>query len=89
MANTKSAVKRARQSEERNLRNRHYKSRVKSAIKSFERVAEDSAKGTEALRKATSELDRAVSKGVIHKNVARRKKSSLARMLNSQGDAGS
>ena len=77
MANTKSAVKRARTSLKRNLRNRMVKSRVRTFIRSF--TVEQTL---ETLRAAISEIDRAVVKGVMHRNTASRKKSRLTRRLN-------
>jgi small subunit ribosomal protein S20 len=80
VANTKSAMKRIRQNERRRLRNRAVRSKVRSAIK-IARSGEgpDQRAGiTEALRI----LDKAVTKGVIHRNTAARKKSALARRLN-------
>ena len=82
MANTKSAMKRVRQNEKRRLRNRSVRSHVRSAVKSA-RTALDQT-GTDArttVVQAISALDRAVSKGVIHRNTAARKKSALARRL--------
>ncbi len=83
MANTKSAVKRARQSQERNLRNRRYKSGIRTAVRKFE-AALGNEGAEEAMRDAVRQLDRAASKGVIHPNAARRKKSRLARDLHRQ-----
>lgn len=86
MANTKSALKRARQSIERNLRNRRVKSHLKSAVKSFYQSIDegDSQKVQEAYQLASKVIDKAASKGVIHKKTAARKKSRLAQKLNSQ-----
>lgn len=77
MANTKSAKKRARTSLIRNLRNRMVKSKVRTFVRSF-----NEEQTPEALKAAISELDRAVSKGVMHRNTAARKKSRLTRCLN-------
>jgi small subunit ribosomal protein S20 len=79
VANTKSAIKRIRQSEKRRQRNRIIRSQVRTAVKT--------ARGTEGdgLRTAVAEairaLDKAVTKGVVHRNTAARKKSALARRL--------
>ena len=82
MPTTKSAYKRMRQSRERNLRNRHYRSKVKTATRRFYRQLESEPEAApEALRLATRELDRAASKGAIHRNKARRSKARLARDL--------
>ena len=75
MANTKQALKRHRQSLKRRARNRAMKSRVKKAIKNVRLAIEarDKERAQTALRNATSLLDKAASKGVIHwKNAARR-----------------
>jgi small subunit ribosomal protein S20 len=75
LANTKQALKRHRQSLKRRARNRAMKSRVKKAIKKVRLAieAKDKEMAQAALRDATSLLDKAASKGVIHwKNAARR-----------------
>lgn len=79
MANTKSAMKRAKQNEKRQLKNLIVKSKVKTAVRRFRESLEN---GTNELRQqrlseATSLLDKAATKGVIHKNQAARKKSRL------------
>ena len=82
MANTKSAMKQMRQSERRRLRNRSIRSRVRSAVKSArETVGASGADATAMVREAIPALDRAVTKGIIHRNTAGRKKSALARRL--------
>ena len=82
MANTKSAIKRIRQSEKRSQRNRTVRTRVRSAIKTA-RTAVTTAGGdaATAVGQAIRALDKAVTKGVIHRNTASRKKSLLARKL--------
>jgi len=77
LANTKSAEKRIRTSLKRNLRNRVVKSNVRTSIRKF---VEDKSAAT--LRAAISTLDKAVSKGVLHRNTASRKKSRLTKRLN-------
>lgn len=79
MANTKSAMKRIRQNERRRLRNRAVRSKVRSAVK-LARAAEGPERGA-SIAEAIRALDRAVTKGVIHRNTAARKKSALARRL--------
>jgi small subunit ribosomal protein S20 len=82
VANTKSAMKQMRQSERRRLRNRSIRSRVRSAVKTArETVGVSGTDATAAVRDAIRALDRAVTKGVIHRNTAARKKSALARRL--------
>lgn len=79
MANTKSAVKRIRQNERRRVRNRAVRSQVRSALK--EARAAQGAEQRTSVAEAIRSLDRAVTKGVIHRNTAARKKSALARRL--------
>ena len=79
MANTKSAMKRVRQNERRRLRNRAIRSKVRGAIKDARAVA--GATTSSVVLQAIRALDRAVTKGVIHRNTAARKKSALARRL--------
>ena len=76
MPNIKSAIKRVKVSKKKNLRNRMIKSGVKTAVKKYE-----AALTQEQLSNASSALDKAASKGVIHKNAANRKKARLARKL--------
>jgi small subunit ribosomal protein S20 len=79
LANTKSAMKRDRQSERRRLRNRSLRTKLRGAIKTA-RSAEGATKPA-AVLEAIRALDKAVSKGVVHPNTAARKKSALARRL--------
>jgi small subunit ribosomal protein S20 len=79
VANTKSAVKRIRQNERRRVRNRAVRSQVRSAVKDA-RAAQGPEQRT-SIAEAIRALDKAVSKGVIHRNTAARKKSALARRL--------
>lgn len=80
MANIKSQMKRIKTNEKARLRNKAVKSSLKTAIrKTREAVAAgDVEKAAVALRDANRKLDKAVSKGVIHKNAAANKKSALA-----------
>ncbi|MGI6224653.1 MAG: 30S ribosomal protein S20 [Peptococcales bacterium] len=84
MANIKSAIKRANKAKVRALRNRAVKSTVKTAIKRFEAAVEaknlDDAKVQ--LQKAVKTIDKAASKGILHKNNAAHKKSRLAKLYN-------
>jgi len=86
LPNTKQAKKRVRITAKRTARNRQVKSMVKTAIRRFtDTLAEenfDANTAMEKLRLAAKNLDKAVSKGVIHKNAAARKKSRLAKRLN-------
>lgn len=84
MANTKSARKRMRQNERRRLRNQSYKSAMRTFVRKAERVIETNA-GEDTLTTvvtAISKLDKAATKGVIHRNAAARKKSRLMARLN-------
>lgn len=85
MRKNKSAVKRARQSEERRLRNSHVKSTMKTYMKKVVTLMEgkDTANVDEAFKKAVSFIDRAASKGVIHSNNASRKVARLSKKVHS------
>lgn len=81
MANIKSQVKRNRTNEKARLRNKSVKTSLKSTIRRF-REAADAGNVDEArdlARKATRELDKAESKGVIHANQAANRKSAIAK----------
>lgn len=83
MANTKSAQKHIRADERKRVRNLKVRSRVKTFIKKAEQtITVNDATTIEALRQACSELDKAASKGVIHKNNAARRKSRLMAKFN-------
>ncbi|ALE19357.1 30S ribosomal protein S20 [Lawsonella clevelandensis] len=84
MANIKSQKKRIRTNERARLRNQAIKSALRTDIRAFREAAEagDKEKATEALRVASRSLDKAVSKGVIHKNQAANKKSAMAQQTN-------
>ena len=83
MPNTKSAIKAMRQSRRRQLVNAKIRTNVKQALKDIRKLikAGKKAEATEALKKAMSVLDKAVKKGIIHKNNSSRKKSRLAKAL--------
>ncbi len=84
MANHKSAIKKTRQDEVRRLRNRMYKTRFKNVAKTVEAAVEEQNKDAAklALQEAISVIDKIVTKGVIHKNTAARKKSRLSHKVN-------
>ena len=84
MANHKSALKRHRQSLKRRARNVAVKSSLKTTIKKVrEAIAEkDAGKAQELLVQTTKALDKAASKGVIHKNNAARRISRIAHSVN-------
>lgn len=84
MANIKSQIKRNRQNEKRRVRNKAARSemrtRTKHAITAAEEGSEDAA---EKLRLAIKRIDKAASKGIIHKNQAARRKSRLMKQISS------
>ena len=84
MANIKSQIKRNRTNEANRQRNQSVKSALRTAIRSFREAVEsgDKAKAAELGQTASRKLDKAASKGVIHKNQAANKKSALAHALN-------
>jgi small subunit ribosomal protein S20 len=81
VANIKSQIKRNRQNEEARERNKAVKSALKTSIRRFREAAEagDVDKARQLGNTASRKLDKAVSAGVIHKNQAANKKSSIAR----------
>ncbi|NPV42897.1 MAG: 30S ribosomal protein S20 [Firmicutes bacterium] len=89
MANIKSAQKRIKTAKIRNMRNNIIKTGIKTAIKKFEKaIAEGNIETAEkTLINAVKTLDKAVSKGVIHKNTAARKKSKLYGKFNNLKNA--
>jgi small subunit ribosomal protein S20 len=80
MANTASARKRIRQTEKRTERNRARRSRVRTFLRKVETAITGGDKGQaqEALRAAQPELQRAATKGVLHRNTVARKLSRLS-----------
>ena len=80
MANIKSQMKRIKTNEKARQRNKAVKSTLKTAIRRTREAVEagDLQKATTAQAEAAKKLDKAVSKGVIHKNAAANKKSALA-----------
>ena len=80
MANIKSQIKRNRTNERRRLRNKAVKSELKTAVRRFREAADggDAGTATTALRSAARLLDKAASKGIIHKNQAANRKSAMA-----------
>jgi small subunit ribosomal protein S20 len=84
LANTKSAEKRNRQAQKRRARNINVRTTVKDAVKSLRDTltTKDAAKSGEALKAATRTINKAASKGVIHKRAASRRISRLAKAAN-------
>ena len=87
MANIKSQIKRNLTNEKARLRNRDIRSEVKTAIRSVREqiAAGDAASAQTALQHASRKLDKAVSKGALHKNNAANRKSNLAKQVNALG----
>ena len=81
MANIKSQIKRIKTNEKAYLRNKSVSSSIKTAVRKFRdaQAQGDAAAITTELRAASKALDVAVAKGVIHKNSAANKKSSMAK----------
>lgn len=84
MANIKSAKKRIKVIETKTARNKAIKTKVKTYIKKVEAAvaAGDKAVANEALAACISEIDKATSKGIYHKNTAARKISRLTKLVN-------
>ena len=85
MANIKSQIKRVKTNEKRRQRNKSVKSAVRTAIRRFREAVEagDKDQIVETQRSASRALDKAASKGVIHRNQAANKKASMAHRVNS------
>jgi len=81
VANIKSQIKRNRQNEVARIRNKAVRSELKTSVRSFHEAVDagDVDKARELARATTRKLDKAVSKGVIHKNQAANRKSSIAK----------
>ncbi len=96
MANTKSAIKRIRVAERNRLRNKAYKSAVKTLTKRYQEAvatyeadpSEESSKLVqERMSAAYSKIDKAVKRGVMHRNAGARKKSRLANAIKQKAEA--
>lgn len=88
MPNHKSAIKRTRQNEKRRVYNRTYITRARNFVKGA-RAAIDNGDVSEAelaVRKAIRDLDKAASRGIIHKRNAARRKSRLMKQLAKLGE---
>jgi small subunit ribosomal protein S20 len=83
LANIKSQIKRNKQNEKRRLRNRMYRGTTRAAVRDARSTLEDGnvEESRSAVMEAVSALDKAVAKGVIHKNNAARRKSRLMKRL--------
>ncbi|WP_022868264.1 30S ribosomal protein S20 [Schaalia vaccimaxillae] len=87
MANIKSQIKRIRTNEKRRVRNQAVKSELKTLVRRTREAVEagDKEAALTALATASRKLDKAVSKGVIHKNQAANRKSKLAKRVSKLG----
>jgi small subunit ribosomal protein S20 len=89
MPHTRSAKKNLRKAEKRRMHNRAVKRDIKTQLKEFTQAAEGTA--LDALRKeynlAAKKLDKAAARRIIHRNLAARKKSQLARVLHQKEQA--
>ncbi|MPZ59705.1 MAG: 30S ribosomal protein S20 [Propionibacteriales bacterium] len=85
MANIKSQIKRNRQNEQARERNKSTKSALRTSIRRFREAADtgDPEAAVTAAREASRRLDKAASAGVIHKNQAANKKSTIAKRVTS------
>lgn len=81
MANIKSQIKRNKTNEQDRLRNKSVKSSLRTAVRRFHEAVEsgDSDTARTAERRAAQMLDKAASKGVIHKNQAANRKSEISK----------
>lgn len=84
MPQHKSAVKRVRQTERRNLRNRASRSKMRTMMKKLH-ATEDAQQASEMLNEVKSYLDKMASRNIIHKNKAAHYKSQLEKHVNSLG----
>jgi small subunit ribosomal protein S20 len=80
VANIKSQIKRNRTNEKARLRNKSVKSSLRTAVRRFREAADagDREAATTAMQAATRQLDKAASKGIIHRNQAANRKSAMA-----------
>ncbi len=82
MANHKSALKRIRQAQTKNLRNRYYAKTMRNAIKAI-RSSEDKKEAAEMLPKVVSLVDKVAKRNIIHRKKAANLKSGIAKHVNS------
>ena len=83
MANIKSQIKRIKQNEKAHQRNKAVKSELRTYVRKFREAAETGnvEEATVAMQTASRKLDKAVAKGVIHKNQAANRKSAISKRL--------
>ena len=84
MAKSKTPAKRARRAEDNRLRNKAQKSKLKTAIRKYEvAVKEENQEiASDNLQQVISLIDKSVSKGIMHKNTAARRKSVVTKKFN-------
>ena len=85
MPNIKSAKKRVLVTEAKTLRNKMFRTQLKTDIKKYQAAlaSGDNAAAQAAYKAAVKKIDQAAARGIIHKNAAARKKSQFTRKLNS------
>jgi small subunit ribosomal protein S20 len=83
MAHHLSAIKRIRTNAKANLRNRQYRSMLRTVLRKVHETTDNSSRSAN-LRQAFSVLDRLVTKGILHRNTAARRKSQLQRLVTKQ-----
>lgn len=81
MSKNKSIMKRVRKSDRERMRNKHYKSAMKTAIKNV-LTSGDKESAEKQLTQTVSLLDKMVAKGIIHRNKAANQKSRLTKFVN-------
>ena len=81
MPNIKSAIKRVKVTAKKNLRNRMIKSAMKTSLRKFDAAVAAGTADAKLLGATQGAVDKAVAKGVMHKNAANRKKARLAKRL--------
>ena len=82
LPNIKSAIKRVKVNEKKNLRNRMVKSAMRTSVKKYETAVAAGSADAKLLSATASAVDKAATKGVISKNAANRKKARMAKRLN-------
>ncbi len=85
MANIKSQIKRNRQNDKANERNRAVRSELKTRTKRVDDAISAGDDVTELYKEAVSRIDQAAAKGVLHKNTAARRKARRAKKVNAAG----
>ena len=82
MPNIKSAIKRVKVNQKKNLRNRMVRSALRTTVKKYETAVAAGSADAAMLSLTASAIDKAATKGVISKNAANRKKARMAKRLN-------